>query len=574
MPVGLWLAFLGPLAVFPTSDLPAGPRFEIEFTQEAVSEIASMGLEVPIVGRVFVIATRDTAREPRSQVRVTGVPFWGMNVRDIRAGQSVVMEAGNGQIYGYPLERLTDLPAGSYHVQAFLTVYTTFRRADGHTVEMHLNSGAGQNLWRAPGNAYSAPLEISWDPKSDATVRLRLTEVIQPIEPLQPGEVLQQGNPRDTDWVKFVKIKSELLSEFWGRDMYIGANILLPRDYYDEPDRHYPVLYLQGHFPGRRAPLGFTERSESNRRGAATYEYWTSDSAPKVIAVTFRDANPIYDTSYEINSANMGPSGDATVRELIPYIEERFRGIGESWARVLAGGSTGGWEALALQVFYPDDFGGSWGWCPDPVDFNYYQIVNVYEDENAYHSDRGWMKVERPNQRRPDGNIVSTVRQENLFELAAGPNSRAGGQWDIWEALFGPVGDDGYPKPIWDKRTGEIDHEVAEYWREHYDITDYLKRNWATIGPKLAGKINVAVGDMDSFYLNEGVYLLQEFLDSADNPPANASFDYGWRKPHCWIGESPNRPGESMSYVEWVEIAAQHMWSAMPAGADRGWWER
>jgi len=290
--------------------------------------------------------------------------------------------------------------------------------------------------------------------------------------------------------------------------------------------------------------------------------------------VTFRDANPIYDTSYEINSANMGPSGDATVRELVPYIEERFRGVGESWARVLAGGSTGGWEALALQVFYPDDFGGTWGWCPDPVDFNYYQIVNVYEDDNAYYADRGWMKVERPNQRRTDGNIVSTVRQENLFELAAGPNSRAGGQWDIWEALFSPVGADGYPKPIWDKQTGAIDHEVAEYWREHYDITDYLKRNWGTLGPSLTGKINVAVGDMDSFYLNEGVYLLQEFLDSTEDPPANATFEYGWRKPHCWIGESPNNPGQSMSQVEWVEIAAEQMWSNMPESADRWWWNR
>jgi hypothetical protein len=574
MPVGLWLALLGPLTFSPTPDAQTGARFEIEFTEEAVSEIASMGLEVPIVGRVFVIATRDTAREPRFQARVTGVPFWGMNVRDVRAGQTVVLEAGNEHIYGYPLESLADLPAGDYRVQAFLTVYTTFHRSDGHTVEMHLNSGAGQNLWRAPGNAYSAPLEIAWDPQVDGTVRLSLTEVIPPIEPLEQGEVLQQGNPRDTDWVKFVKIKSELLSQFWGRDMYIGANILLPRDYYDEPDRDYPVLYLQGHFPGRRAPLGFTEGSQGSRRGAATYEYWTSDSAPKVIAVTFRDANPIYDTSYEINSANMGPSGDATVRELIPYIEERFRGVGESWARVLAGGSTGGWEALALQVFYPDEFGGTWGWCPDPVDFNYYQIVNVYEDDNAYFSDRGWLKVERPNQRRPDGNIVSTVRQENLFELAAGPNSRAGGQWDIWEALFSPVGADGYPKPIWDKRTGAIDHEVADYWREHYDITDYLKRNWSTLGPKLTGKINVAVGDMDSFYLNEGVYLLQEFLDSAENPTANATFEYGWRKPHCWIGESPHRPGESMSYVEWVEIAAKHMWDNMPANADRGWWNR
>jgi len=575
MLVRLWLALAGSLMLPAVSRVPVGvPRFEIEVTEETVREIAALGLEVPIVGRAFVIATRDTVREPRSQVRVTGAPFWGVNVRNVRAGDTIIVQAGDENVYGYPLENLADLPAGDYRVQAFLSVYTTFRRADGHTVELHLNSGAGQNLWRAPGNAYSHPLTIRWNPGSETAVRLSLTEVIPPIEPLEEGEVLQQGNPRDTDWVKFVKIKSELLSAFWGRDMYIGANVLLPRDFDNEPDRHYPVLYLQGHFPGRRAPLGFTEGAEESRRGADVYKYWTSDGAPKVIAVTFRDANPFYDTSYEINSANMGPSGDATVRELIPYLEEEFRGIGQPWARVLAGGSTGGWEALALQVFYPDDFVGTWAWCPDPVNFDYYQIVNVYENDNAYFSDAGWVRVERPNQRRPDGNIVSTVRQENLFELAAGPNSRGGGQWDVWEALFGPVGEDGYPQPIWDRKTGAIDHAVAEYWREYYDLTDYLSRNWSAVGPKLQGKIHVAVGDMDSFYLNEGVYLLQEFLDAAANPAANATFDYGWRKPHCWIGESPTRPGESLSYVEWVEIAAEYLWNSMPASADREWWKR
>lgn len=303
-------------------------------------------------------------------------------------------------------------------------------------------------------------------------------------------------------------------------------------------------------------------------------DFWLSDDAPRVLAVTFRDANPFYDTSYEINSANMGPSGDATVRELIPYIEQRFRAIGEPWARLLAGGSTGGWEALALQVFYPDEFAGTWAWCPDPVDFHYYQIVNVYQDDNAYFTEYEWHRVERPNARRSDGNIRSTIRQENLMERARGPDGRSGGQWAIWEALFSPVGSNGYPKPIWDQVTGAIDKQVAQYWREHYDINHRLQRNWKTLGPKLRGKIHVATGDMDSYYLNEAVYLLQAFLDSTTSPPAEATFEYGRRKPHCFSGYSPDRPGEDLAYTEFIRIAAEFMWNRMPDGGDGGWWRR
>ena len=547
--------------------------FEIELSEAAAAAIGDLGLEVPAVGRVFVIVSRNADREPRMQIGVTGVPFWGMDVTDFGVSSSVTLDAQREGVTGYPLMSFDELPEGEYVVQAFLSVYTKFERADGRTVAMHLNSGAGQNLWRAPGNAYSEPQRLIVEHDRGGVMQLSLTQVIPPIEPLQDGEVLQHGNPRDTEWVKFVKIKSELLSEFWGRDMYIGANVLLPKGFAEQPNSKYPVIYMQGHFPGRRAPFGF-QPDRPTGRAAQLSEYWMSDGAPRVLGVSFREANPFYDTSYDINSANMGPSGDAIVRELIPHIERTFRGIGEPWSRVLAGGSTGGWEALALQVFYPDHFGGVWSWCPDPVDFRYYQIVNIYEDRNAYFTQYDWTRVERPNARRPDGNIRSTVRQENLYELARGPNSRSGGQWAVWEALFGPVGSDGYPRPIWDMETGVIDHEVAEYWKEHYDINHHLQQNWETLGPKLRGKIHVATGDMDSYYLNEAVYLLQDFLDSTSNPPAEAAFEYGWRRPHCFIGHSPTRPGEDLSYTEFVDVAAEHMWNNATPGANRGWWRR
>jgi hypothetical protein len=247
-----------------------------------------------------------------------------------------------------------------------------------------------------------------------------------------------------------------------------------------------------------------------------------------------------------VNSANNGPYGDAIMQELLPAIESKFRVIREPWARLLTGGSTGGWIALAHQVFYPDFYGGVFSLCPDGVDFRYHQIVNIYDDDNAYFVDRGWIKTERPNNRRPDGNIVSMMKDENWYELVQGDRSRSGGQWDIWEATYGPAGSDGYPQRIWDKSSGKINKDVAAYWKEHYDLRYILESRWSTLGPKLAHKINVYVGDADSYFLNMGVHKLEEFLKKADNPKWTGEIVFQPMAPHCW-GPPRNELMEKMS---------------------------
>lgn len=547
-----------------------GFSFEVTLSEDAFAKIDSLGLQTPIDGRIFVVVSLDDSREPRLQTGVSGVPFWGIDVEDMEAGDVVTLRADDPDVHGFPFESLSRLPADTYHVQALLSVYTEFNRADGHTVSMHLNSGAGQDQWEAPGNAVSIAKQMEIDPGAGRTHVLTLTDVISPEYPVPDGGSLQQGNPPDTERVKFVKIRSDLLSEFWGQDMYIGANVLLPEGYDDSMQR-YPVMYMQGHFPGGRAPLGYSDNGEGRGRSAGLSAYWRSSESPKLIAVTFRDANPYYDTSYSVNSENLGPYGDAITQELVPYLESQFRMIPDSWARIVAGGSTGGWEALAMQVFQPDFWGGSWGWCPDPVDFNYFQIVNIYEDENAYYTANEWHRVVRPNARSFDGNVLSTVRQENHMEFATGPDTRSGGQWAVWEAVFGPVGPDGYPQPIWDPVSGDINRETAETWRSNFDINHHLQTNWESLHEKLDGKLHIATGDMDSYYLDNAVYLLDEFLTEEAQPQIDVEIQYGRRKPHCWTGYSPENPGEDMTTVEFVRIAADHVASNAPAGADLAW---
>jgi hypothetical protein len=562
--------------------------FRLRLAQSARAQMDALGLTLPVKGRVFVLLSRDLSQEPRTQVGMSGIPLWGMDV-DGFGDQAVEVAVGGANVRGYPVSRPVDLPAGRYRAQAFLNVYTRFSRADGHELWLHHDRGEGQDLWTAPGNAYSVPVTLDLAAARGGSFELVLDKVVPPIEAVPPDGVLDQGNPVDTEHVKFVKIRSELLSRFWGRPMYVGANVLLPRDYARGGASRYPTIYLQGHFPGRAAPFGFQEPGAGGgsaaspsspsgaqvsgarvSRGRGFSDFWLSGAAPRLVVVTIRDANPYYDTSYSVNSDNVGPYGDAITRELMPYLERQFRLVSADWGRVVAGGSTGGWEAMALQVFYPNLFAGAWSWCPDSLDFRHHQVVNIYDDRNAYAGGTSWVPVERPNSRAVDGNVLTTIRQENAFEATIGPHHRSGGQWAIWEAVFGPTGEDGYPQPLWDPETGAIDTRVAEAWRQRSDLSEYLRREWSRLASRLAGRLHVAVGDMDTYFLEQGVYAFEERIRTL-SPPANATFEYGARKPHCWTGASPSGSGVDLSDAEFVAVAARFIAARAPRDSDLSW---
>jgi len=276
-----------------------------------------------------------------------------------------------------------------------------------------------------------------------------------------------------------------------------------------------------------------------------------------------------------VNSANVGPYGDAIVHELIPHIERRFRGLGQGWARFMYGGSTGGWEALAAQIFYPDEFNGCYAACPDPIDFRAYTSVDIYKDQNAYYVDSTWKRTPRPGHRNWLGHLSATLEEMNRRELVLGTKSRSGDQWDIWQAVYSPVGADGYPKPIWDKRTGVIDKSVAEYWREHYDLSHILRRDWDKgLGKKLEGKIHIYVGDMDNYYLNNAVYLVEEFLERTKDPYYAGEVDYGDRAEHCWNGDHsrPNAYSRLRYHQMFAPKIVERILKSAPPGADLKSW--
>ncbi len=549
-----------------------GLRFAISFPHERSSQ--------PLDGRVLLMISSRSDGEPRFQISAgpnTQLIF-GIDVSELPPGEAAIID---DDVFGYPLRSVRDIPPGNYTVQALLNRYETFHRADGHIVKLPPDRGEGQRWNAKPGNLFSVPEKFEIDPGQDRVIRIVLDQEIPPIP-----------DPLETTYIKHERIQSQLLTDFWGRPMYLGAHILLPEGFDEHPEARYPLVVDHGHFPytfGGFRPEPPDENLEPDysarfrlhgynriqqEHAHQFYKDWTGPDFPRVLLILIQHPTPYYDDSYAVNSENNGPYGDAIMYELIPYLEEKYRGIGEGWARFTYGGSTGGWEAMAVQVLYPDEFNGAWIACPDPIDFRAYTVVNIYEDENAYYLDSEWKRTARPGQRDWLGHLSSTLEDQNHLELVLGTHGRSGDQWDIWQAVYSPVGDDGYPRPIWDKLTGRIDHEVAEYWRENYDLVHILKRDWATLGPKVKGKLHIYVGEMDNYYLNNAVYLAEEFLEGTTNPYYAGEVDYGARDEHCWNGDHtrPNALSRLRYHQMFIPRILDQIRKNHPAGADTLSW--
>ncbi len=550
----------------------------------------------PIDGRLLLLLSTDPKgeprlgmREPRQQISADKntkqvFQMFGVDVDGAAPGASLRIDDAS---LGFPVESLDRIAPGDYTIQAVLNIYETYHRKDGHVLKLAPDRWEGQ-VWRTkPGNLYSEPRRIHLDPAKGGAVALSLDKEIPAIP-----------YPKDTSYLKYVRIESKLLSEFWGRKTELGAWVLLPEGFDRHPDAHYPLVVNPGHFSAdfQAGQARFAaDAPDPKLKGvdaiAADYNHrfyqdWTAGKMPRMLVMNIQHANPYYDDSYAVNSANIGPYGDAITQELIPYVEQKFRAIGQPWARMLTGCSTGGWEALGLQVFYPDFFNGTWVGAPSPIDLRAYRLVNIYEDKNAYWYQGPFARIPRPSggnrgtndvmpaDRMEDDHLGITMEQDNRAELVVGTHGRGTGLWDAMQAVFSPVGADGYPKPIWDKRTGVIDHEVADYWRDHYDLSYIMRRDWTTLGPKLVGKLHLTVGTSDQWYLANAVRYVDAFLKSTKDPAYDGEVEYGTRFIHCYQGDpaSPLAASSRTVFQRQMPVMQARMLKTAPAGADVKSW--
>jgi hypothetical protein len=533
-------------------------------------------------GRLMVLLSNDPSEEPRMQINDTmaSQQVFGVTVDGMRPGQVVVV---GDEAAGYPRASLKDVPAGDYTVQAVLNVYETFHRGDGSVVKLSADRGEGKQWSVAPGNLYSKPVKVHVGP--GAALKITMDLVMPEIKP-----------EADTKFIRHVRIQSALLTKFWGRPVYLSAVVMVPWGFDEHPDAHFPLIVAEDHYTAEfddfrtEAPDANLKPVYSDRFHLAgynkimqeeaykNYQEWIAAKTPRMLIVKLQHANPFYDDSYAVNSANVGPYGDAIETELMPAIEKQFRGIGKGWARFLYGGSTGGWESLAVQMFYPEHYNGAFVACPDPVDFHAYMTRDLYKDDNMFYAQGANKRVEQPAMRNYLGQTLISMRDNIAYEAALGDRGRSGDQFDIWQAVYSPEGKDGYPQPIFDKTTGVIDHKTAEYWREHYDLDAILQKDWSTLGPQLQGKLHIYVGSDDTYFLNNAVYLMEDFLVKTGTPGYGVPYDgevkYGPRAEHCWNGD-PRKPNaySRMHYNQmYVGQIVERMEKTAPAGADLTSW--
>ncbi len=478
------------LLVFGCSNGQTGYSLEIQ-----VAVPAGLQEQFQPAGRLLLFITQNANAEPRSQIWPNvGNHIFARNLNNwsVEDPQSLTAESGLMKTNGFGLDAV---PEGVYYVQAVW---------DQDTLESRPN---------APGNLYSSVEKISLS--SDRKINLAIDQVIGPRQLV------------DHELVRMVEIQSDTLTKWWGRPMMLRASILLPDGYSENSEVSYPLRFNVSGYGGR-----YTRLNNLVQNNSEFMNWWQSGEAPPIINV-FLDGEGPFGDSYQLNSDNSGPYGYALINELIPHIESEFRTNQSPDYRFVDGCSTGGWVSLALQIFYPDQFNGAWSYSADAVDFEYFQLINLYDDDNAFFNEWG---NPRPVARDITGDPVILLEDFIQFENVLGRSNTyvtSGGQFSAFTALYSPQGKNGLPKPLFDPRTGEIDTTVLQHW-SRYDLKKHLENNWETLGPELEGKIWVWMGDMDNFYLNPAMRSLDAFLKETANPVSDAQINFTPMQGHCW----------------------------------------
>ncbi|HET6425517.1 MAG TPA: hypothetical protein VFG20_17645, partial [Planctomycetaceae bacterium] len=398
-------------------------RFEIRFTPAIHSR--------PFTGRVYVFTTEKKETEPRMGPNwFAPEPIVSLDVTDWQPGDPLLITSSTPGLLSLP-RPLNEWPAIARRVQA-VARFNPWER----------NVGTGGN------NGFSAVVDIPVETPAEP-VSLTIDQRVP----------LRQFN--DTEWSKLCSFRSDALSRFHGTDMFINAAVHLPASYYEQPRKRYPVIFNTPGFGGTHFDGIRNEPIKEDNPGGVEFIRVTLDPSCPWGHHVFAD------------SANNGPWGTALVKEWLPEFEKRYLTVAAPHGRFVNGHSSGGWTCLWLQLNHRDIFGGVWSTAPDSIDFRDFSRVNIYRPgENYYRTAAGHR---RPIARRAANEVRLWIDDFDLMERVLGH----GGQFESFEAVFSPRGDNDQPQRLWDRTSGVINPAVAKAW-EAYDINLFLERNWAT----------------------------------------------------------------------------------------------
>ncbi len=361
----------------------------------------------------------------------------------------------------------------------------------------------------APGNLYSEKQRLVLDKSTEFDLVLSQAIAARKVD--------------SHDLCRVVEYESKVLSDWWDRPMTLKASVLLPHAY--DEGKEYPIRYNVAGYGGRYTRINRLLNNEDFMK------WWDSEEAPQIITV-FLDGEGPFGDSYQMDSDNSGPYGTALIDEFIPHIEQQYRGTQSVDTRFVDGCSTGGWVSLGLQLYYPDVFGGVYSYSPDAIEFENYQLINIYKDKNAFVNEYGYPRpVMRSTMGEPMLSLEDFIQYENVLG-SSNTYLNSGGQFSAHTALYSPKGDDGLPKALFDPQTGVIDSTVADHWKK-YDFKLHVQEHWNELGPKLQDKIYIWMGDMDHFYLNPATRAFADHLEQTSDPKSNAEIIFSPMEGHC-----------------------------------------
>ncbi|WP_194550812.1 alpha/beta hydrolase-fold protein [Zobellia nedashkovskayae] len=417
-------------------------------------------------GNVLLYLSKEKKSPKDIFVGLELTPVYRVIVKKLKANENVVF---NDDAISYPVE-LSNIERGEYYVQAVF--------------DMNLGDA---NIGSSSGNFYSESTKINLTKDFNKVFKIEANNVIEPIK------------FNETEFLKELIVKSDLLSNFHKKDIFVNAAVSLPEEYYDEPDKNYPVVF---------SIFGFG----ANYKLHSGHNKFLRQLGEQPTIVIYLDGNCPEGHSTYANSDVNGPWGDALVKEFIPALNQKYRTNG---AFLLHGHSSGGWTTLWLQVNYPTTFAGAWSSSPDQVDFRNYQNVNIYETDNIFYNEKGTpLPLFTIAGRIPVISAKDFYRTEHVLYR--------GSQIHSFDAVFGGYDETGNRIRLVSSLTGEINKNALPLWKR-YDLSIILRDNWGNLKEDLDGKIRISVGTSDNIFLNRSVELLEKEMNALN---ANIEFDY------------------------------------------------
>jgi enterochelin esterase-like enzyme len=464
-----------------------GQQFEVSYSSSV--------LDTSFTGNVVVYMSKENKEPKDGAIARNSFPCFSVAVKNVQPGQAITID---DKAISFPTA-LSDIERGEYYVQ----------------IVWDRNLG-GRSIGASPGNLFNTSEKITITKDYKKVFKIVAKEM-----------VAEHPDFKETEYVKVVEAPSALLTAFHGKEMTVNAAVILPKEYYTEPTRKFPVLFVvMGYFGNYHQLSG---KIKPSKQVAST-----------AVIVVILSGNCALGHSVYANSDNNGPWSDALITEFIPALEKKFRANG---ARLLTGHSSGGWAALWLQTQYPKVFDGCWSSAPDFVDFRSFYKVNLYEAENMFYDKEG-----SPRLLATVGGFIPWATMKTSYQIEN--VVYRGEQMHSYDAVFSKKGSDGMPESICNSVTGLIDTAVFAHWK-NYDIALNLRNNWESLKSELDNKVRISVGNQDNFFLNHSVHSLEKQMKEL-----HSNFEFAY-----YPGDHFTNPPEydkdgnqflEQKYIEWL----------------------